>query len=84
MLAKLRSDKFTKNDPQGLLDKFKGRRCMSSEELGNEMEEDPRNLDSYPVSPRRMKDREGPFQFDRPKQPDNVYADSKPHDPNYR
>lgn len=84
MLSKLRADKFTKNDPHGLLDKFGGRRCMSMEEFGNEKEEDPRNIDSYPLTPKRMKDREGPFHFEKPHQPDNVFAEAKPFDPNYR
>lgn len=74
-------DLFLNNKLDELLEQFGNRKCKSMIGLDNELEEDEREIRSYPLTPKTKKLYEGPFIFDYLPREDNVYAESKPPNP---
>lgn len=74
-------DLFLNNKLDELLEQFGNRRCKSMIGLDNDLEEDEREVRSFPLTPRTAKLYEGPFTFDYLPREDNVYAESVPANP---
>lgn len=89
MNVKTNQDMFLNNKLDDLLDMFGDRKCKSMIELGTgwAKEEDPRQVITWPLSPRKQIEYDGEYHFTKDDMiggyEDNVYADCKIPDPVY-